>query len=52
MVIFLQFFDFLDLLFCFAFVDMIEVEYIFLLTHYIIGLHNIRTVQFLMQHYL
>ena len=38
MIILVQFFDFLYLLFCFAFINMIEAEYVFFLTHYIIGL--------------
>ena len=53
MVIFIQFFNFLYLFFCFTFVNMIKVKYIFLLTYYIIGLdylQNMRTVQFLLNH--
>ena len=52
MVIFIQLYDLLDLFFCFTFINMIKVEYIFLLTHYIssVGkLQNIRTVQFLLK---
>ena len=41
MVIFIQFFNFLYLFFCFTFVNMIKVEYIFLLTHYIISLDKL-----------
>ena len=57
MVMFLQLFDLLDLFLCFAFVNMIKVEYIFLLTQNIgtirlDKLYNIRTVQFLLNHYL
>ena len=54
MIIFIQFFDLLYFLFCFTFVNMIKAKYIFLLTHYIIGLdklQNKRTVQFFLHQY-
>ena len=44
MIILIQLFDFLYFLFCFAFIDMIKVKYIFLLTHYIISLDNLQNV--------
>ena len=44
MVILIQLFNLLYLLFCFAFIDMIKVKYIFLLTHYIISLDYLQNI--------